>query len=530
MITVSTDADRTCSQRPCASHELQSLSAFVPCVNTSLPRCPTRKHPIFPTSVLLHIMFLLFRCVFLALILSLSLLPVSAASTSSASPRLSALKVSDNQHFLARSDGSPFFYLGDTAWELLHRLTREDAETYLKRRAEQGYTVIQTVVLAEFSGLEIPNAYGALPLHDNDPLKPNELYFEHVDWVVKKAEELGLYVGLLPSWGDKWMKGRWGVGPEIFTPENAGAYGEWLGRRYANSAVIWIVGGDRPIENDTHRAIIDGMARGLRKGDGGSHLITFHPPGSRSSSEWFHSAPWLDFNMRQNGHSASFNVNYAKMGADYDRVPIKPLIDGEPIYEGHPIAFKAEEFGHSIAADVRRAMYWDLFSGACGHTYGHHSMWQFFDTGREPVNRPLMKWQQAIEEPGGNQMQFGRRLIESRPVLTRIPDNDIIVPETVTTSIPGAGAYRFVATRDSDGSYAMVYAPIGRAFRVQMNKIFGKNVVAWWFDPRTGKATTAGQFPNEGEREFTPPNPGEVLDWILVLDDASKNFPAPGSR
>jgi hypothetical protein len=444
---------------------------------------------------------------------------------------VSRLKVSDNQRFIVRSDGSPFFYLGDTAWELLHRLTREDAETYLKRRAEQGFTVIQTVVLAEFNGLEAPNAYGEIPLHDNDPLKPNENYFEHVDWVLAKAESLGLTVGLLPSWGDKWRKDRWGIGPEIFTPANAEAYGEWLGRRYADRAnLIWIVGGDRPIENDTDRGIVTGMARGLRRGDKGTHLITFHPPGGRGSAEWFHDEPWLDFNFRQNGHSASFNVNYVKMRADYERTPTKPLIDGEPIYEGHPIAFKAEEFGHSIAADVRRALYWDLFSGACGHTYGHHSMWQFYDEGREPVNRPLMTWRKAIEEPGANQMQFGRRLIESRPILTRIPDNDVIVPAKVVTSIPGAGAYRFVATRDSEGSYAMVYAPIGRAFSVHMHKISGAKVKAWWYDPRTGKSTAAGEFSNEGEREFTPPNPGEVLDWVLVLDDAAKDYAPPGRQ
>jgi hypothetical protein len=156
-------------------------------------------------------------------------------------------------------------------------------------------------------------------------------------------------------------------------------------------------------------------------------------------------------------------------------------------------------------------------------------MWQFYDTNHKPVNRPLMTWRKAIEEPGANQMQFGRRLLESRPILTRIPDNDVIVPGEVTTSIPGAGAYRFVATRDSAGSYAMVYAPIGRAFSVRMDKVSGNNVKAWWFDPRTGAARSAGEFSSEGVQEFTPPNPGEVLDWVLVLDDAAQNFPAPGS-
>jgi ABC-type sugar transport system substrate-binding protein len=95
-------------------------------------------------------------------------------------------------------------------------------------------------------------------------------------------------------------------------------------------------------------------------------------------------------------------------------------------------------------------------------------------------------------------------------------------------SLAAAGTRRFVATRDEQGRYAMVYAPIGRAFKVRMDKIAGAKVKAWWFNPRDGTATVIGEFPNTGEREFAPPNPGEFLDWVLVLDNAAQNFPPPG--
>jgi hypothetical protein len=442
---------------------------------------------------------------------------------------LPRLKVSDNRRFLVTADGRPFFWLGDTAWELFHRLTREDAERFLKNRADKRFTVIQAVALAEFDGLAVPNAYGDLPLANNDPTKPNEKYFAHVDWIVAKANALGLYVGLLPTWGDKWNK-KWGVGPEIFTPENAEAYGEWLGRRYRSAGLVWILGGDRPIENDGHRAIIRAMARGLRRGDGGAHLMTWHPPGGNGSSTWFHDEEWLDFNMRQNGHGTEFTGRYDQTRVDYDRQPVKPVLDAEPIYEGHPVSFDAKKFGHSIAADVRRPLYWDLFTGAFGHTYGHHAVWQMWDASREPINNPLVPWLEAIDQAGAAQMQHGRALLESRPFLTRIPDPDLIVTARVPTSVPGAGRYRFVATRDAEGAYAMVYAPIGRAFAVRMSAITGPRVKAWWFDPRTGRATEIGTFANTGERTFTPPDAGELLDWVLVLDDASKTYPAPGSR
>jgi hypothetical protein len=348
-----------------------------------------------------------------------------------------------------------------------------------------------------------------------------------VDWIVAKANALGMYVGFLPTWGDKWNQQK-GRGPEIFTPANAERYGEWLGRRYKDAGVIWIVGGDRPIATDVHREIIRAMARGLRTGDGGTHLITFHPPGGQSSATWFHEEDWLDFNMRQNGHVAEFTGRYDQTRVDYDRTPVKPVVDGEPIYEDHPVSFDAKRLGHSIAADVRKPLYWDLFTGAFGHTYGHHSVWQMWMPDRQPVNNPLMPWPEAIEQPGAAQMQHGRALMESRPFLTRVPDQDVLVTGRVPTSMPGAGRYQFVATRDLDGSYAMVYAPVSRPFTVRMSKISGSKVRAWWFNPRDGSSTSIGTFDNTGERTFTPPTPGEMIDWVLVLDDAARNYPAPG--
>ena len=454
---------------------------------------------------------------------------VFGLASSGVAQTLPRLKVSDNKRYLVTADGQPFFWLGDTAWELFHRLDREQAERYLKNRADRRFTVVQAVVLAELDGLQDPNPYGQRPLVDDDPARPNEEYFAHVDWIVRRANALGLYVGMLPTWGDKWNR-KWGVGPEIFTPANAEAYGEWLGRRYRDAGIIWIVGGDRPVETSAHIDVMRDMARGLRRGDGGAHLITFHPTGGHGSSTWFHDEPWLDFNMRQNGHVTEFTGRYEMTRADYDRTPAKPVLDGEPIYEDHPVSFDAKKLGHSISSDVRRPLYWNLFTGAFGHTYGHHSVWQMWSPERKPVNNPLMPWFEAIDQPGAAQMRHGRALMESRPFLTRVPDPDIVVAGTVPTSVPGAGRYVFVSTRDQARSYAMIYAPAGRTFSVRMTAIAGPAVKAWWFNPRTGQATAAGSFPNTGERAFTPPDPGEMLDWVLVLDDESKGYGPPGGQ
>jgi hypothetical protein len=443
------------------------------------------------------------------------------------------LKVSENGRFLVREDGNPFYWFGDTAWELFHRANREDAHHYLKKRAEQGFTVIQAVVLAEFEGIRKPNAYGDLALINENPATPNEAYFKHVDWVVSQANDLGLTIGMLPTWGDKVGKTH-GDGPRIFTPKNAWVYGEFLGKRYSNADIVWILGGDRSVDDAEKRKIWRALGEGLLAGDQGRHLVTFHPPGgndrvSTSSSVFPNSDPFLDFNMRQDGH---FNgtPTWARIASDYELIPAKPVIDGEPIYEDHPIGFDSPKNGYSTATDCRRFMYWDLFSGAFGHTYGHHTMWQFHTPERgEGVNRPINYWIEAIDSPGAWQIRHARALLTSRPFLRRVPDPSLIVPASVPTAVPGAGTKFINATRSVTGDYAFVYSATSRPYTLDARSLSGESQHFWWFNPRDGSHTDLRTHPRSALIGVVPPFRGEDIDWILVIDDATRDFPPPGS-
>ena len=112
-------------------------------------------------------------------------------------------QVSPNGRFLRDADGAPFFYRADTAWELFHRCSRAEAQLYLRKRAAQGFTVIQAVVLAELGGLHAPNPQNYTSLHNDDPTQPKEAYFEDVDCVVRMANALGLTITMLPA-ARKW--------------------------------------------------------------------------------------------------------------------------------------------------------------------------------------------------------------------------------------------------------------------------------------------------------------------------------------
>jgi Protein of unknown function (DUF4038)/Putative collagen-binding domain of a collagenase len=430
--------------------------------------------------------------------------------------------ISANKRFLLK-DNKPFFWMGDTAWELFHRLDREEAEYYLKKRATQGFTVIQAVALAEFDGLNVPNAYGDKPLINNDPTQPNDAYFKHVDYVIDKAAEVGLTVGFLPTWGDKLNKSHWGIGPDILNASNAKIYGKWLGNRYKNKKnIIWILGGDRnPREGSQDVEVWRAMAAGITEGAGGADkvMMTFHPqPDAEGASRWFHKDEWLDFNMFQNGHCRDTPI-YDNIKGSYDRKPIKPVLDGEPLYEDHPVCFNAQELGTSSPYDVRKYAYLDVFAGAFGHTYGCHDIWQMYSAKREGVNQPHIFWQLALDLPGAKQMKYLRRLMESRSILDRVPDQSLVVEGNLPAN------ERVQATRGND--YAFIYLSAGRTITVNMGKISSSQVNAYWFDPRNGNVEDLGKFDNKGTKQFTPITLGYGQDWILVLDDATKNYTKP---
>ncbi len=432
------------------------------------------------------------------------------------------LQVSENGRYLEKEDGTPFLYLGDTAWELFHRLSIEEAEYYLENRAEKGFTVIQAVVLAQLGGLTDPNANGDVPLIDNDPLRPVEAYFKHVDAVIDKANELGLVIGLLPTWGRYWTTTN--SGEHIFNVANARSFGTYVGNRYKDKEIIWILGGDEHINNEEERSIIYAMADGIEEGDQGNHLITYHPRGPGRSSDYLEEVDWLDFHMFQSSHAGHGMDNGLYVDHDYQLTPIKPTLDGEPRYELIPSGFYfsgANRLDFFNDIDCRQVAYWSMLAGACGHTYGHNSVWQMWDTSRAPVLGARISWKEALDHPGAFQMRYVKRLFESRPFHLMKPDQDLILQGSTEIH------RKMRASISLDASFAIIYSPEGQAFTVDQHRIQATKLKTIWYDPRYGISHEVHTGNTFAIQVYTPPTSGRGNDWILILEDAERNFPLP---
>ncbi|TVR45328.1 MAG: DUF4038 domain-containing protein [Puniceicoccaceae bacterium] len=426
------------------------------------------------------------------------------------------LVVSPCRRYLQTAAGRLFPWFGDTAWELFHRCTREEVDLYFRNRADKGFTVIQAVVLAELDGLNTPGSHGHRPFIENDPTRPNEAYFEEVDWVVRRANELGLVLGLLPTWGDKWNQ-MWGAGPKVFDENNACVFGRFLGRRYREADLVWILGGDRPVNDEEQLGVVRAMAEGLREGDGGAHLMTFHPPGGNSSSTFVQGEAWLDFHMIQSGHSRA-KANYEMIASDCQRLPRRPVVEGEPGYEDHPAGFNPDN-GWLDQTDIRASLYWALLAGACGYTYGCHNIWQMYQPGRKPVSWAHTPWKDSLDFPGADQIRHARNLVEKRPWMSLRACQWRFVPH------PPSGLEHLQAAELDENRCVLVYAPYGQRFRLKTDGLAASSYRISWYNPRTGATVSGGETKVEPVLEFQPPFDGHGRDWVLVLEDVAADYP-----
>jgi len=413
--------------------------------------------------------------------------------------RIAQLRVSSNQRYLVDQNNNPFLMQGDAAWSLIVGLNQTEVEEYLKNRRDKGFnTVMVELIEHKFCKKPPLNVAGDAPFKTpGDFSTPNEKYFAHADWVIRKAAENGIQVLLYPIYlGYKGTDEGWVEEALANGPEKCLDYGRYLGKRYKDfDNIIWLMGGDRhpgPALED-----VDMVALGIKEYDQ-RHVFSAHCDPEHSAVDDFSGGRWLDFNT-----TYTYELVHAKLLQDYKRTPAMPFILIESSYEGEHNASDVQ---------IRRQAYWAVLCGGFGHVLGNRPIW-LFDPG----------WQKAMDLPGSVSMQFWGELFHSRSWYDLIPDQK---HEVVTS---GLGEFRgldyLAAARTSDGSTVIAYMPTSRTIHVDMSKVSGNQVKAWWFDPRNGRAAAAGMFPSSGTHEFTPPGEG---DWVLVLDDAAKQLPAPG--
>ena len=427
------------------------------------------------------------------------------------------LVVSDNHRFLQHENGTPFFWLGETAWLMPERLNRDEVAMYFKTCHEQEYNIAQVQVLNDVPSY---NVYG-MPSHDDEGhllVDAPYSYWKHLDYIIDTAAQNDMYVGLVCIWGGVVKKGLMNV-------EQAKTYGAFLANRYKDRPnIVWIIGGD--IQGDVKPEVWEALATTIKQIDN-RHLMTFHPRGRYTSAHWWSKAPWIDFHVFQSGHrrygqrmgNKDYPIpdnteedNWMYVDSTWSYKPLKPVLDDEPIYEEIPKGLHDASEGFWNDCDVRRYAYWSVFAGSCGHTYGHNAIMQFYREGLAPAYHNSIPWTQALQAPGFRQMKFLRRLMLRLPYFERVPDQSIVIDN-------GKQYDRLAATRGK--GYLLVYNYTGREMKIDLSKISGKKKLLWWMDASTGLLTYIGESSDQIFR-YTPHREGtKIEDGILIAIDAT---------
>lgn len=423
--------------------------------------------------------------------------PSSATSASTtqanaASAHPFPLRVSDDKRHLAYADGTPFFYMADTGWRLTTELTHSDVDQYLDDRKAKGFTVIQ-VMLLPIIHLSNKNVYGEYPFTDGDHFdltKPNEAFFQNVDWIFTRAAEKGMVLLVNPAWFGQGQDNWW----KYLTTSNAQQYGQYLGNRYKNyNNLMWFLGGDyKPDGKFTEIKLLAETLKQIAP----QQLMSYHAgPEAASSSKYFQNEAWLDFNI-----CYTYQGPYDYVLADYNKTPRKPVIFGEGGYEN-----ESNDAQPGTPHRIRRQAYWTMLYGAAGQAYGGRDIWMF-----------APGWQSALQWTGAQDMVYVRNLLTGVDWSSLVPDQQ----HSYLTGGYGSIYEDFVSVSYTPaGKLLLAYTPQKATLKVNLAK-FSARVTARWFDPTNGKyQLIAENLDNQGEREFTSPdkNSGGDADFVLVI-------------
>jgi hypothetical protein len=193
-------------------------------------------------------------------------------------------------------------------------------------------------------------------------------------------------------------------------------------------------------------------------------------------------------------------------------------MDGEPRYEDHPVKFSPMDYGWFNDFDIRQAGYWSMFSGSCGHTYGNHNIWQMWQEGRKPVSWARTNWRRALDHSGSFQVGYMKDFFEAYPWQQMVPDQRLILNFN-----PRNGAYQMaMISKEKDLIFA--YNPYGYPLKIDVSRLESEKLNAFWFNPRDGEYLFIKSIGRSYNGEFTPHSVGRGSDWVLILQDAFKDY------
>jgi len=425
----------------------------------------------------------------------------------SAAPGPLTLKLSASRRYLVDANGSPFFWLADTAWNGAIQATGQEWSRYLADRKAKGFTGVQ-FVMTQWRAAPQAGAFTPGP-----PLRVNPEFFQRMDRRFAAIRDAGLVALPVLLWA---IASKNSVDPGYSLPnDQAIRLARYLVARYGAYPLLWILGGDGDYRGEKAEKWKQ-IGRAVFPPGRARRLVTMHPQGMQWPWEAFEDESWLDLLTYQSGHSnndRSRGWNVVELPALAAKLrQIRPVINAEPNYETH---LDYHDRLPITDFQVRRAAYWSLLGHPpAGITYGAHGIWFWSRKPEIPTAHErsgvALPWFDSIHLPGAAQMKILRDLFDSIEWWRLRPDSSLIADPPHDLSFRS----HIGAAASDVGDLALLYLPDNPEIEVRLDHLV-RPIRAQWVDPRTGVRYEAGSLPNRGSRALSPPGQG---DWLLLLD------------
>jgi len=416
--------------------------------------------------------------------------------------------ISENRHHFVHANGTPFFWLGETAWNGALLARPGDWNSFLRERREKGFTVMQFVLMQWRSAAG--NADGRVGFTGQEDIIVDPVFWQRMDDYVDAVNEHGMVASPVMFWSNPSKTSSY-LNPGVFLPaKDLIQLGKYIIARYGAHQVMWTLSGDAVYEGEVTekwkrvgRTLFGAGAPGQRR------PVTMHP--THWCAGQFRDEPWLDFNSYQSGHRGEDErlrfLAGGPVGEEWKIEPVHPQLNMEPNYEDH---IDQSPGATSLLTDyhVRRAAYWSLLvTPPAGVSYGANGIWPWLPTPAEAMTHPGtgagLPWYEAMHLPGSIQMKYMKELMTGlewwnlRPAPGDVVDQPGDADPALYITVAGA----------TDGSVSLAYIPVGDVFRLRA----GSGGKYRWFDPRRGKWSEPASF-QRGTTAFTPP---DDRDWVL---------------
>jgi hypothetical protein len=422
------------------------------------------------------------------------------------------VRVARDGRYLTHEDGTPFFWLGDTAWNGPLLASSEEWNQYLQERTRQKFTAVQFVT-TQWRAAPDGDRNRQTAYTGKEKITLNPAFFQRLDGMMDALHQSGLLAVPVMLWAIQ-GGGNPSVNPGVSLPDDqAILLARYMVARWGAHPVVWMLGGDGDYRGD--------KAARWRKigravfGDIAHAPVTMHPGGMMWVWKEFIEEPWYDLVGYQSGHGDDERtlrwLTEGPLTDDWAKLPHKPFLNLEPPYENH-IAYQSRK---AITPEItRRAIYWSLLNApTAGVTYGGHGVWGWDDGTKPPTDHPgtgvPLPWQKALTMPGAEQMKTLYEFFTTNEFHRLRPTPAFVVGQ------PGsAKPEKFIACARTDQKDVMiVYVPEDRTVEIKLDTLPPSPDIRW-ISPKTGETSPAVGVVTTDTCQFPTPAEG---DWLLLM-------------